>query len=74
MKPQEIAARRTLNRCTIKQLIALWNETEKQIISMDSATVRGWIMDALQAKNPAAFDNWMMCDDGNDKPERFFAA
>lgn len=73
MSDKEIQARRTLARCTIKQLIDLWNETEKKIVNMEVAMVRGWIMDSLQAKNPTAFDSWMLCDDGNDKPERFFA-
>ena len=30
-------------------------------------TVRGWIMDELKQRNPAAYDAWMDCDDPTDE-------
>lgn len=36
-------------------------------------TVRGWLMDELQARNPAAFDAWLDSDDclDEDLPKYF---
>ncbi len=40
----------------------------------NAATARGFIMDALEAKNQDAFDAWMDCEDVAlmDKPAHFF--
>jgi hypothetical protein len=31
---------------------------------------RGWVMDALEARNPTAFDKWI--DGGEDSPRTYF--
>jgi hypothetical protein len=64
--------KKLLNRLTVKQLIDLWNETEHQLMSIDLATVRGWIMDCLECKDPEAFNQWVDADFPNDKIEIHF--
>jgi hypothetical protein len=71
MTEQEKTARRTLSRCTVSQLAKLWEETNNNTTSKDIWTVRGWIMDALQAKNPQAFDKWI--DSDSDSPLQYYA-
>lgn len=63
MTKQELQARETLSKCTIKQLVGLWQESEKQTINAQVATVRGWIMAAMERRNPEAFDKWIETDD-----------
>lgn len=48
------------------KLIELWNETEKQVTTLELSKVRGWLMEALENKNPAAFDAWMEGKQGDD--------
>lgn len=38
----------------------------------DDPTVRGWLMDELEARNPEAFDAWL--EAYTDSPRRFFEA
>lgn len=37
----------------------------------DIPTVRGWIMDELERRDPVAFEAWMLTD-GAPGPQRFF--
>lgn len=48
----------SLMRCSINKLIDLWEETDKRQITQEVVLVRGWIMTALEAKDPEAFDAW----------------
>ena len=52
------------------QLVEMFEITDTQEMTPDLATVRGWIMDELQARNPEAFDDWITSDD--DSPRKFF--
>jgi hypothetical protein len=63
-----------LYKCSTKQLIDLWNETEKRMISLELAKVRGWIMDALEAKDSIAFEKWLESEpiNGKDQPLELF--
>ena len=72
MTEQEQKAKRTLRRCSIKQLAALWAETNKNTYEKEVFTVRGWIMEVLEAKNPVAFDKWIEGD--SDDLLKYFAA
>ncbi len=60
-----------LNQMPTKKLCELWAEIDKKPISGEVATVRGWVMDALERRNPEAFDKWLEDDDGNP-PEVYF--
>ena len=53
-----------------KKLVELWNEVDKKEVNLEVAKVRGWLMEALEAKNPEAFDAWM--EDYESIPEKHF--
>jgi hypothetical protein len=74
MNYKAAAAIQTLMSMTIEKLIEVWNELNKQQISDEVITVRGWIMDALEAKNPEAFDKWIDQCESNDNLEAYFLA
>jgi hypothetical protein len=67
-----LAVNITLKKMTIQKLIELWNETSKQELTSELAMVRGWIMDALEFKNPEAFDKWVDNCQSNDNLEAYF--
>lgn len=69
MTKAELAIK-ALKATSAKKLCELWNETEKQPITLELAKVRGWIMEALESKNSAAFDLWIE-NDGD--PAVYFA-
>ena len=50
VSPKEKAIQHTINKMSIEKLLDLWEETEKQVISIELAMVREWIMTALEAK------------------------
>ena len=54
-------------------LCELWSHTV-EITDEGCPTVRGWIMDALEAKDPDGFDKWMANEkpELEEKPEHFF--
>ena len=52
-----------LNGMSIVDLVAQWEEVSKMEVTPEIATVRGWLMDALENKNPEAFDKYL--DDEN---------
>lgn len=49
-----------------KKLIETFIETGK-INDENIPTVRGWLMDELEARNPEAFDAWMDSEDCEDE-------
>jgi len=44
---------------TVAHLAAAFDATESLAITEDIATVRGWIMDELEARLPKSFAAWM---------------
>ncbi len=58
----ELLISHALSELPASKLCDLWEETEKYFISLQLFNVRGWIMDALAAKDPIAFSNWMNND------------
>ena len=77
VSPKEKAIQHTINKMSIEKLLDLWEETEKQVISIELAMVREWIMTALEAKNPDAFNRWMDAEyttPESDMPRTYFAA
>ena len=55
-----------IKNMTTKQLIETFIETGK-INNENIPTVRGWLMDELEARNPEAFDAWMDSKDCEDE-------
>lgn len=47
---------------TVKNLIDLFITTENMPYTSELPTVRGWIMDELEERNPKAFDQWLDLD------------
>lgn len=54
----ELAASK-LAQMSVATLAELFDLTEARQINVEVALVRGWIMDALEAKQPEAFAAWM---------------
>jgi len=54
-----------------KKLLELWDITESMEISPDLAVVRGWLMDELETRDPAGFDDWMDSEDPEANPKNF---
>lgn len=63
-----------IKRMETKQLIEVFIETG---LNNDPhiPTVRGWIMDELEARNPEAYDAWLESDEcaDEDLPKYFFS-
>ena len=67
-------ASKMLARFSIKQLCENWEETNKQDVTIELATVRGWLQDEFERRDQINFDAWLDCDDMDkmDHPELFF--
>jgi hypothetical protein len=59
---------RTFEVLETKKLLEFWVENEKQPKTVETAKIRGWLMDALEAKNHAAFDAWMDAETNDPTP------
>jgi len=62
------AVQKMLSEMTLKKLVDLFEETSN-VDSAEIYTVRGWLMDAIEQKNPEGFDKWLdsNCDDSELK-------
>jgi hypothetical protein len=60
------------NLLTVHDLVTMF-ETTSQMNSEEIPTVRGWIMDELEARDAAAFDKWLNTIPTVDSPRTFFA-
>lgn len=69
MTKAEIKARAIIAAQSTARLIEQFELTE---LVNDSSiyTVRGWLMDELETRNPAAFDNWI--DSEDESPRAYF--
>lgn len=63
-KAEEIA-RKVIARETTEKLISLWELTTDND-NPETPTVRGWLMDELEKRNPAGFEAWL---DGDAEDE-----
>ena len=70
MPPAEAKARNMLKGRTTYQLIADWEESDNHPISEALVIVRGFIMDELESRNPAAFECWLLSNEAS--PRKFF--
>jgi len=70
MHPSEAKARAMVAERTTYELIADWEEAEKQPMSDTMPTVRGWLMDELEKRDKAGFDNWLESNEAS--PRKFF--
>lgn len=61
MLPQEKKAREMISNLTLPQLLDEWELTTNNN-SPEIATVRGWLMDELESRNPEGFNAWLDSD------------
>ena len=58
MLPQEKAAREILANSTLGDLLDEW-ELTSSVNSPEVYTIRGWLMDEFERRNPEAFNEWL---------------
>lgn len=51
---------------TMRELVELFNVTTK-MSDKNISTVRGWIMDEIEKRNPIGFDKWLDSEDCADE-------
>lgn len=61
MTTAETKARKLISYLTLNQLLEQW-ELTSSINDEHIPTVRGWLMDELEKRNPEAFDRWLDSD------------
>ena len=59
------AAANTVRHTPTEQLLSLWESTTDNN-DPNIYTIRGWLMDELARRYPAAFDAWLDLDDPED--------
>lgn len=70
MKTAERIARQAIARLSTKEVVEQFEITEGMNISMAVITLRGWLMDELEARDAEAYDKWI---DGDIKsPREYF--
>ena len=65
----ERTARKMIAKLTLEELINEWEKTT-DITDENIYTVRGWLMDELENRNPEGFEKWLdseNCEDGELK-------
>lgn len=73
MTTAEKKARDMISNLTLADLLDEWELTSK-INNPEIYTVRGWLMDELESRNPEAFDKWLDSDDPSDEMLREYMA
>lgn len=66
MTAAEQKAREMISNLTLADLLDEWELTSK-INNPEIYTVRGWLMDELESRNPEAFDKWLDSDEPTDE-------
>lgn len=61
MTRAEERARKTIGMMSTEKILEIWEETERNN-DPHIPTVRGWIMDEIEKRNPEGFDKWLDCD------------
>lgn len=69
MTKAEARARKIISAQNLEKLIEQFELTETNNDPY-IPTVRGWLMDELESRNPDAFDTWLESEE--DSPRKFF--
>ena len=69
MKTPELMARETQKNSSPEKLIEMWELTDKMNCPQDP-TVRGWLIDEIERRNPDGFDAWLDQDSPEDQDLR----
>lgn len=67
----EKSARNLISKLKTEQLLEQWEMTTT-MTDPGTSTVRGWLMDELEKRNPEGFDRWLDDDECNDEDLRKF--
>lgn len=67
-------ARAMLSKRTMAQLLQDWDLTEHMPFRQEVATIRGWLLEEFERRDPEAFDAWLESDDPEASPRYFFNA
>jgi hypothetical protein len=73
MLPQEKAAREILANSTLADLFDEWKLTS-EVNDPYIPTVRGWLMDEFERRNPEGFNAWLDTDAADDTLEEYITA
>lgn len=60
-----------LKELTLDQLLSVWEETER-LNTPEMPTLRGWLMDEIERRNPSGFNAWLDQDALENKDLRRF--
>ena len=71
MNKPEMMALETLKNSSLAKLLDLW-ELTTALKGPQVPTVRGWLMDEIERRNPDGFDAWMDQDAAEDQDLRRF--
>lgn len=55
-----------------KKLIELWEATNKAPMTPELPTVRGWLMDEIERREPRGFNAWLEQDTPRDEELRMY--
>lgn len=69
MNNPEMMARETLKNSSLEKLLDLWELTDT-LKGPQVPTVRGWLMDEIERRNPDGFDAWLDQDAPEDQDLR----
>ena len=72
MNAAENRAKNMIHELSTEEIINQFELTEALEMTIETATVRGWLMDELEARNEEAFEAWI--DSNEDSPRKFYEA
>lgn len=61
-----------LKNSSTEKLLDLWELTDRMKPTQEVTTVRGWLMDEIERRNPEGFDTWLEQDAPEDSELRRF--
>lgn len=67
----EKKAKEMISNLTLPELLDEWEMTSN-INTMEIYTIRGWLMDELQKRNPNGFNAWLDTDDCSDNKLKYY--
>lgn len=73
MTAAEKKAKELISKQTLDNLLTQW-ELTSVINDKNIPTVRGWLMDELEKRNPEGFNNWLDSDTEDDKLREYMTA
>lgn len=73
MTAAEKKAKELISKQTLDNLLTQW-ELTSVINDSHIPTVRGWLMEELEKRNPEAFDKWLDSDAEDDKLRDYMTA